>query len=527
MSTILAIFVISLVLSLALTPLLARLGLKLGAVDSPDERKVHTRPTARCGGMAIVLSFVLSLALVSLFMNTSVSDLLVFDRQTTFMLLGAAIVFGIGLVDDFHRLGSTIKFFFQILGATMAFLGGLQIGQVSILGLDLHFGLMSYLVTVFWFVLFINAVNLIDGLDGLAGGITFFACFFMGLFAFLKQDLLMAVFFAALGGATLGFLRYNFNPATIFLGDGGSYFLGYSIAALSIMGSIKSQMGAVMLIPLVGLGVPLFDTILSPIRRFIMGSDLFNPDKSHIHHRFIEMGFSTQKAVWIIYGISVALCTFSLLLVNLHDAEAGLFLILLAVASVVGIRKLHYFDYITSEKIFGWLKDLTDEAGIKRDRRTFLSMQMQVAASRNLYQLWGRVIQTAEKIHLSGVSLELYPDAFGGNQFPSFTWENGVREKREPREDGNRSLRMEVPIVSNGTTYATLRLTKSIGQGDDARFALHRVEHLRRTITGTMEKLAVLSAANPEALENRRHPDNLTAAGWDGHERRSLPKVHE
>ena len=170
-----------------------------------------------------------------------------------FMLLGGLIAFGIGLVDDFHRLGSSIKFIFHILAATAAFFGGLQIGQVSILGLNLHFGIMSYLVTVFWFVLFINAVNLIDGLDGLAGGITFFACFFMGLFALLKQDLIMAIFFAALGGATLGFLRYNFNPATIFLGDSGSYFLGYSIAALSIMGSLKSQMGTLMLMPLVGL----------------------------------------------------------------------------------------------------------------------------------------------------------------------------------------------------------------------------------------------------------------------------------
>jgi len=523
MSTILAIFAISLVLSLVLTPLLARLGLKLGAVDSPDERKVHTRPTARCGGMAIVLSFLLSLAIVSLFFKTSVSDLLVFDRQTAFMLLGALIVFGIGLVDDFHRLGSTIKFLFQILGSTMAFFGGLQIGQVSILDLNLHFGIMSYLVTVFWFVLFINAVNLIDGLDGLAAGITFFACFFMGLFALLKQDLLMAIFFAALGGATLGFLRYNFNPATIFLGDGGSYFLGYSIAALSIIGSIKSQMGSLMLIPLVGLGVPLFDTILSPIRRFIMGSDLFNPDKSHIHHRLIEMGLSTRKAVWIIYGISVALCAFSLLLVNLHDEQVGLFLIVLAVASVVVIRKLHYFDYITSEKIFGWLKDLTDEAGIKRDRRTFLSMQMQVAASQNLYQLWGRVIQTAGKIHLNAVSIELHPEAFGGILFPTFTWENGAQGKDIPIENGNRSLRMAVPIVSNGATFATLRLTKSIGQGDDARFVLRRVEHLRRTITGTVEKLAALSVTCPEALENRRYPDNPTAAAWDGHERRHIP----
>ena len=525
MTTILAIFIIALVLSLIFTPLLKRLGLSFGAVDDPDERKLHTQPIARCGGVSIFLAFLLSLAVSSLFFKTPVSGLLVLNSQMAFVLLGGLMAFGIGLVDDFHRLGSSIKFIFHILAATAAFFGGLQIGQVSILGLNLHFGIMSYLVTVFWFVLFINAVNLIDGLDGLAGGITFFACFFMGLFALLKQDLIMAIFFAALGGATLGFLRYNFNPATIFLGDSGSYFLGYSIAALSIMGSIKSQMGTLMLMPLVGLGVPLFDTILSPIRRFIMGSDLFNPDKGHIHHRLIEMGLSTRKVVWIIYGISVALCAFSLLLVNLHDEQVGLFLIVLAAASVIVIRKLGYFDYITSEKIFGWLKDITDEAGINRDRRTFLSMQMHVAASENIYQLWGRVIQAAQKIKLSAVTLEPHPGAFGNNPLPAFTWDNGDQGKRELMGKDGRCMRVEVPIVSNGTSYAILRLRKPIEKDTDDRFVLNRIEHLRRTVAGTMEKLAIRSLTCPEVFVERRHPDNHTASAWNGPERRSLPHV--
>lgn len=523
MTTILAIFAIALLLSLALTPLFKRLGPRFGAVDVPDERKLHTRSIARCGGVGIFLAFLLSLTVSSLFFDTPVSSLLVLNGKTAFVLFGGLIAFGIGLVDDVHRLGSTIKFIFHILAATAAFFGGLHIGNVGILGLNIQMGFLSYALTVFWFVLFINAINLIDGLDGLAAGISFFACAVMVILAIVKGNLLIAMLFAALGGSTLGFLRYNFNPAQIFLGDSGSYFLGYSIAALSIMGSIKSQMGAIILIPLVALGVPVFDTILSPIRRFIMGRDMFNPDKSHIHHRLVEKGISTRRVVWMIYGISILLCALSLLVVNLRDEQVGLFLVMLAAASLIVIRRLGYFEYVTSEKIFGWLKDLTDEAGIKRDRRTFLSMQMQIAASENIYQLWGRIVQAANKLKLSAVSLDPHPGAFGDKSLPAFTWEHGDQEKRGTMEKGGRYVRVEVPIASNGNSYAMLRLRKSIEKETiDDRFVLNRIEHLRRTVTGTMEKLVIRSLISPEVLEDRRRPDDHNARVWNGHERRNL-----
>jgi len=334
MTTQLAIFLISLALSLALTPLAARLGTRLGAVDEPDKRKVHTRAIPRFGGAAIVVSFLLTLTCASLFFHTNISDLLVLNSKLAVILFGALIVFGVGLVDDVHRLGWASKFIFQILGATAAILGGLQIGHLNLFGLSLDLGFFGYLVTVFWFLLFINAINLIDGLDGLAAGISFFACAIMVIFSMIMKNCLVASLFAALGGATLGFLRYNFNPARVFLGDGGSYFLGYAIAALSIMGSIKSHMGAIMLIPLVGMGVPLFDTLLSPIRRFILGQNMFNPDKSHVHHRLVEMGLSTRKAVLLIYGISIVLFVFSLVWINFRNEQIGLFLIILAAASM-------------------------------------------------------------------------------------------------------------------------------------------------------------------------------------------------
>ena len=375
MTTILFTFFIALILSLLLTPLAGRFGKRFGAVDVPDERKVHAIKIPRTGGLSIFITFLLTLASSKVLM-TQVSDLLVMDRQLIFLLGGALVLFGVGLVDDFHRLGHKVKFLFQILVTSIAFWGGIRIGTFSIFGSSVTLGVFSYFITVFWFLLFINAINLIDGLDGLASGITVFVSTVMIILSILKVDFLTAMLFASLAGSTLGFLRYNFHPASIFLGDGGSYFLGYAIAGLSIIGSVKSQVGATVLIPMIALGVPLFDTILSPIRRFMLGRRMFFPDTGHIHHRLKEMGLTTKKAVWVLYGITFCLCIMAVFVVNIRDERAGLFLIILGVSAVIFVRKLGYFEYFALDKIYGWFRDLTDEAGFSHERRSFLSLQI-------------------------------------------------------------------------------------------------------------------------------------------------------
>ena len=359
MTTILFIFAIALTLSLVLTPLAGKLGTRFGALDEPNDRKLHGKSIPRTGGLGIFVVFILTLV-ISSFFNTSVSNLLVLDRQVIFLLAGAIICFNIGLFDDFRRLGPYAKFLFQIIAASVAYWGGIHIGGFNVLGVYIKVGLLSYFITVFWFILFINAVNLVDGLDGLAGGIVVFTSVVMVILSVFREDYLTALLFSALGGSVLGFLRYNFNPATIFLGDGGSYFLGYAIAGLSIMGSVKSQVGAAMLIPILALGVPLFDTILSPLRRFVRGKKMFRPDNGHVHHRLVSMGLTTKKAVLIIYMLTFFLCIMAVVMVNLRDEQAGLFLVVLGAGAVVFVRKLGYFEYIGSDKIYGWFKDLTD-----------------------------------------------------------------------------------------------------------------------------------------------------------------------
>ncbi len=350
MTIILVIFLVSLALSVVLTPVVGKVGTWLGAVDVPDERKVHTGSIPRCGGLAIFLAFFLSL-LICAFLIPDIFNKFELTRETGFFVLGMLVVFGVGIVDDFHSLGHKIKFLFQIIGASVAFWGGIRISSFAFIGIPFECGCVSYFVTVFWFLLFINAINLVDGLDGLAAGICFFASSVMSILLIVKGDIFHAVLFTSLAGVLFGFLRYNFNPATIFMGDSGSYFLGYTIASLAIMSSVKCQIGTLMMIPVIALGVPIFDALLSPVRRFIVGRGMFKADRSHIHHRLIAMGLSTKRVVWITYGITVVLCIFAIIMVNLRDEFAGLFLIVLTLGAVIFIRKIGYFEYFTHDKI--------------------------------------------------------------------------------------------------------------------------------------------------------------------------------
>ena len=490
MTTILITFIIALILSLVLTPLAGRLGARFGALDEPSERKMHGRPIPRIGGLAIFAAFFLTLALGSLF-HTAVSDLLVLDRQIVFLLGGAFICFGIGLFDDFHRLSPRIKFFFQVIAASVAFYGGLRIEFFSFFGVGLHFGILSYLVTVFWFVLFINAVNLIDGLDGLAAGIAFFTATVLVILSVLRGEYLIGMLFAVLAGTCLGFLRYNFNPASIFMGDSGSYFLGYAIAGLSIMGSIKSQVGAAMLIPVLALGIPLFDTILSPIRRFVRGRKMFRPDNGHIHHRLLDMGLTAKKAVWIIYAITFCLCIMAVVIVNIRDEQAGLFLIVLGAGAIIFVRKLGYFEYVGSDKIFGWFKDITDVAGFSRDRRSFLSLQIDTGRSENSEELWQNITTAFKMLEFDMAELHLNSKNPSKSELQK-DW-NWARDGFDKSNDIRKEylFKLELPLLGNeNKNFGTLWLVKDLRRDAISHYTLRRVEHLRRTLVGTLEKLS-------------------------------------
>lgn len=525
MLTVFVTFIIAFVLSLVLTPAAGWMGNRFGAVDVPLARNVHTKPIPRSGGLAIALSFLLALVAVS-YLPCPTSEHLSMDSRRAFTLLGGFVIFCVGFFDDFHRLRPRVKLLGQILAASMAYYGGLRIDSFAFGGTAIYFGILSYLITVFWFLLLINAMNLIDGLDGLAAGIAFFACVVMVFMSSRYPDYLIALEFAAVAGALLGFLRYNFNPASIFMGDGGSYFIGYTIAALSILGSIKSQLGAALLIPLLALGVPIFDTMLSPVRRWLLGREMFQPDKGHIHHHLIEKGLSSRMAVFVIYGISFVLCIAAIILVNMRNAFTGIALTVLILVFFIVVRKLGYLEYVAIDKIYGWIRDMSDTAGLTQGRRSFLNIQIEIERAQNTEELWESICQALEMMRFDRGELYIYYSTDKDLSEPAYVttahyegmerrgetvnwyndeniigtvtegnrsgivrvWTRGYTRRRD--DVSNKGLfRIEFPLGSGNFAASRLVIMKDVSKNPIPPYTMRRAEYLRRSITTAMKNM--------------------------------------
>ncbi len=510
MTPILYLFLAALGLSLVLTPVARWVGRRFSILAIPQERTIHTTPMPRSGGLALFVAFFACLALaVPLFPEGT--RRLLFDRQMCFVFYGACLIFAVGLADDKWTLPPRLKLLAQIAAASVAYYGGARIAFVALPGdVVIHFDVLSYAVTVFWFVLLINAINLIDGLDGLAAGVVFFVSAVQSLLAVTRAEPHTAALFAVMAGITLGFLRYNFNPASLFLGDGGSYFLGYMMAALSVSGSVKSQVGATLLMPVIALGVPLLDTITAPLRRFLRGRDMFQPDCRHVHHKLLSRGWSQRKTVLFLYGITIFLALSALVLVNLRNAPAGIFLLLVGAALVLLVRKAGYFSYFAVDKIFGWLRDVSDDAGFARDRRTFLHHQIEISQSRDMAELWTRMVEALAllRFDLAEMALSdqetgscrLRPDppgpaevfGVGKGEVPVFRWRRLDGQASEQELLCSQAvMKLELPLVGKqGVPRGTLWLLKNLEEDPINEFTLRRVENLRRTVVAALDGFA-------------------------------------
>lgn len=495
MRTIIAVFLLSLLLSLIITPFLEWIARRYGLMDQPSTRKVHKRATPRIGGIAIYWAFFLPF-LTFLFHSTAVTELLQFNREIVSLVLGASLVFGLGLLDDVKSLSARVKFPVQIAAALIACWGGLTISSVFLpWGLEFDLGPFSVFATIFWFLLVINAVNLIDGLDGLAAGVAFFSSIVLLILSIMSHKFLLAMGLAAIGGACLGFLRYNFNPASIFMGDSGSYFLGYMLAGLSVMGSVKSQTAVAILIPVIALGLPLMDTLWAPIRRFIFGRGLFQPDKDHLHHRLLRHGLSERRAVVIMYTLTVCLGIMAIALVNARDSQAALILIVIGAALILGIRQLGYLDFLTPTSVMHWVKDIGDELGVANDRRKFLSWQANIMQATTVEELWNSIVETAAFLGLDHVEFKLEPVADATTSAGEVIYRWGA--KAEDNEGGieailpsNCSLRLRVPLEdADHMLMGSILFAKDTACSAMPPHILRRIEQLRRSVNGVLLRL--------------------------------------
>lgn len=327
--TIIAAFAVAAVLSYFFTPPVKNFAHKVGAIDVPkDARRMHKKPIPRLGGLAIYGGFLCSILIFGQL-----------DETMLCVLLGAAIIVALGIFDDVLALGAKLKFVVQIVAAAIPVcIGDLQIGLFTNLNPlsdtpFVHLGILAVPVTIIWIVGITNAVNLIDGLDGLAVGVSSIAAITMLAVALLTGNMPIAITMAALAGACIGFMPYNLNPAKIFMGDTGSTFLGYMLATVSIMGLFKFYAVISFAVPFLILGLPIFDTANAIIRRVAAGRSPMSPDRGHVHHKLIDMGFNQKQAVAILYAISATLGLTAVVLTSSGEVKA--IVLLLAVLAAI------------------------------------------------------------------------------------------------------------------------------------------------------------------------------------------------
>jgi UDP-GlcNAc:undecaprenyl-phosphate/decaprenyl-phosphate GlcNAc-1-phosphate transferase len=341
------IFFLSLLFSFVLTRYVRDFASRHGWVAAPSqERHLHATPLPRLGGVAIFISFTVSMVVAAGVAAEIPHASLAFSLKTLLtILVPASLVFLLGVYDDLYSASHYVKFAVQAIAATMLFIGGLRIVNIPVLfgnhELPWFVGLP---LTILWVLAITNAFNLIDGLDGLAAGSALFSTLVAFVVTLLNGYSLVTIMTIALAGAILGFLRYNFNPATIFLGDSGSLFIGFLLSALALEGAQKAPTIVAVAIPVVSFGLPILETVLSILRRLISGRPVFTADREHIHHKLLQHGLSHRQVVIVLYGVSAVFAMLSLFLLWPTGSSLGLVLAVLGIGIWIGVQRLGYLE---------------------------------------------------------------------------------------------------------------------------------------------------------------------------------------
>ena len=324
---VITIVLVTLVFVMLFMPIIKRIAVYVGALDIPDKRKVHSTPIPRLGGLGIYAGFLLGYIL---FGHQSI--------QMNSILIGSFIIILTGMIDDMKPIPAKYKFLGQLVAALIIpFYGGIVLKDISAFGIYIDFGILSYPLTAFFIVASINCVNLIDGLDGLAGGISAIYFLTIGIISMVLKNTngLDTILTFIMLGSTLGFLKHNFNPASIFMGDSGSMFLGYMIAVIALLG-YKNVTFTSFIVPIFLLAIPILDTAFAILRRFINHKPISMPDKNHLHHQFLKKNFTQRRTVLTIYFIDLLFASASILYV-LGDFTTGLFIYIIIFIIVLGL----------------------------------------------------------------------------------------------------------------------------------------------------------------------------------------------
>jgi UDP-GlcNAc:undecaprenyl-phosphate/decaprenyl-phosphate GlcNAc-1-phosphate transferase len=347
MKTYFALFLIAVSASLILTPLLRRFCERYRLLDEPqDGRRVHQKAVPRLGGVALFLSLCVALSVLPLVKNLLTQTLRPELRAITVFLICGFLVLSLGVYDDLRGTNASVKFLgLAVVTVLFYFLGGRIEGlSIPFVGNVALHPIVGFLLTIVWVVGITNAFNLIDGIDGLASGSALFSSLVLLTVSLIQGNAPVAVMALVLSGALAGFLRYNFNPASIFLGDSGSLFVGFSLAALSVQGSQKASTAVAVAIPIFAFGLPMVDTSVAVARRFLSGKPIFEGDREHIHHMLLERGWSQRRVVLVLYGVCAMFGLAAMLFVNSGNSLTAVVLFVVGAAVVLALGKLRYHE---------------------------------------------------------------------------------------------------------------------------------------------------------------------------------------
>lgn len=330
-------FFVAVFITFIMTPLVRKFAFKIGAIDIPkDDRRVHKEPMPLIGGLAIYAGVVLTCLMF-----------LPIDKSLVSILIGGTLILISGIIDDLKGLSPKLKIVFQLLAGLSLILGDVKVDFITnpftVNNEVIYLTWLSIPITLFWVVGITNTLNLIDGLDGLAAGVAMISALSLTFVADKFGYVTVIIISAIVAGSCLGFLPFNFNPAKIFMGDTGALFLGFMLAAISIEGVMKSVATIAMIVPIIILGVPIFDTTFAIFRRLISGKSIMAADKGHLHHRLLARGYSQKKTVLILYGISGLFGIFAVLVAKANSQQAVYLSVILFVITVIFAIKFGLF----------------------------------------------------------------------------------------------------------------------------------------------------------------------------------------
>lgn len=337
MNVLIACGFIAFIVCAAAMPLAVKLSRRLGAVSETGGRHIGSKPIGRLGGGGVLFAILSSVFLIIVSVPTVRSGFYDVQRKMIGLSLGLIVVATIGFWDDIRRLPAFLKFIGQIIAASFAYFFGLKISGVDLPFIEpVQLGFFSFPVTALWIIGIVNAVNLIDGLDGLAGGVVLFAGIVNLTAALVSGAFVPAVLMVAMVGSILGFLLFNWHPAKIYLGDGGAYSIGFILSISGLLAPVqKASTGIALLVPLIAMGLPIFDTLLTMLRRYMSDRGIFSPDRGHLHHILFDAGISHRRVVIGLYLVCCVLCSIALIMVLKRNMRVGGILIVLSLIGVV------------------------------------------------------------------------------------------------------------------------------------------------------------------------------------------------